>query len=47
MTDKKANAVVDILANKLTEVKPETLSDKLTNVKAGKTRKHALLSGLV
>ena len=36
MTDKKANLIVDILANTLTEEKPETLSDKLTNVKAAK-----------
>ena len=36
MTDKKTEAIVDILANTLAEVKPETLSDKLTDVKAGK-----------
>ena len=36
MTDKKTEAIVDILANTLTEVKPETLSDKLTDVKARK-----------
>ena len=36
MTDKKADGFVDILANKVAEVKPETLSDKLTDVKAGK-----------
>ena len=36
MTDKKADAIVDILANTVAEVKPETLSDKLTDVKAGK-----------
>ena len=39
MTDKKAEAIVDILANTLTQVKPETLSDKLSNVKAGKLDK--------
>ena len=37
MTDKKA--IVDILANTLAKVKPETLSDKLTDVKAGKLDK--------
>ena len=36
MTDKKTEAIVDILANTLAEVKPGTLSDKLTDVKAGK-----------
>ena len=36
MTDKKTEAIVDILANTLAEVKPETLSDKLTDVKARK-----------
>ena len=36
MTDKKTEAIVDILAITLAEVKPETLSDKLTDVKAGK-----------
>ena len=36
MTDKKTEAIVDILANTLEEVKPETLSDKLTDVKARK-----------
>ena len=36
MTDKKTEAIVDILANTLAEVKPETLSDKLTGVKARK-----------
>ena len=36
MTDKKTEAIVDILANTLAEVKPETLSDKLTDVKASK-----------
>ena len=34
MTDKKTEAIVDILTNTLAEVKPETLSDKLTDVKA-------------
>ena len=34
MTDKQG--IVDILANTLAEVKPETLSDKLSHVKAGK-----------
>ena len=37
MTDKKA--IVDILANTLAEVRPETLRDKLTDVKAGKLDK--------
>ena len=37
MTDKKA--LVDILANTLAEVRPETLSDKLTDVKAAKLDK--------
>ena len=37
MTDKKA--IVDILANTLAEVRPETLSDKLTDVKARKLDK--------
>ena len=36
MTDKKTEAIVDIFANTLAEVKPETLSDKLTDVKARK-----------
>ena len=36
MTDKKTEAIVDILVNTLAEVKPETLSDKLTDVKAKK-----------
>ena len=36
MTDKNAKAIVDILANTLAEIKPETLSDKLTDLKAGK-----------
>ena len=36
MTDKKTEAIVDILAHTLPEVKPETLSDKLTDVKARK-----------
>ena len=36
MTDKKTEAIVDILANTLAKVKPETLSDKLTDVKARK-----------
>ena len=36
MTDKKTEAIVDILANTLAEVKPETLSDKLTDAKARK-----------
>ena len=36
MTDKKTEAIVDILANTLAEIKPETLSDKLTHVKARK-----------
>ena len=36
MTDKKTEAIVDILANTLEEVKPETLSDKLSDVKARK-----------
>ena len=36
MTDKKAKEIVDILANTLAEVKPETLSDKLFDAKAGK-----------
>ena len=36
MTDKKTEAIVDILVNTLAEVKPETLSDKLTDVKARK-----------
>ena len=39
MTDKKAEAIVDILANTLAQVKPKTLSDKLTDVKAGKLDK--------
>ena len=34
MTDKKTEAIVDILANTLAEVKPETFSDKLIDVKA-------------
>ena len=37
MTDKKA--IFNILANTLAEAKPETLSDKLTDVKAGKLDK--------
>ena len=36
MTDKKTEAIVDILANTLAEVKPETLSGKLSDVKARK-----------
>ena len=36
MTDKMAKTIVDILLNTLPEVKPETLSDKVTNVKAAK-----------
>lgn len=36
MTDKKDEAIVDIFANMLAEVKPETLSDKLTDVKGEK-----------
>ena len=36
MTDKKAEAIVDILAKTLAEIKPKTLSEKLTNVKAAK-----------
>ena len=32
----KAQAIVDILADTLAEVKPETLSKKLADVKAGK-----------
>ena len=36
MTDKKAETIVDILANTLAEVKPEKLSDKLTDTNAGK-----------
>ena len=36
MTDKMAKTIVDILPNTLPEVKPETLSDKGTNVKAAK-----------
>ena len=35
MTDVKAEAIVDILANTLAVVKPKTLSDKLADVKAG------------
>ena len=34
MTDVKAEAIVDILANTLAEVKPETLIKKLADVKA-------------
>ena len=37
MTDKKA--IDDILANTPAEVRPETLSDKLTDVKAAKLDK--------
>ena len=37
MTNKKA--IVDILPNTLAEVRPETLSDKLTVVKAAKVDK--------
>lgn len=37
MTDKKA--IVDILANTLAEIKPEKLSDKLTDEKTGKLDK--------
>ena len=36
ITNKKAEAIVHILANTLAEVKPKTLSDKVTDVKAGK-----------
>ena len=36
MTDKKAETIVDILANTLAEVKPEKLSEKLTDTNAGK-----------
>ena len=36
MTDKIPEAIVDILPNTLPEQKPETLSEKLTNVKAAK-----------
>ena len=35
MTDVKAEAIVNILAITVAEVKPETLSDNLTYVKAG------------
>ena len=35
MTDVKAEAIVDILPNTLAEVKPETLSEKLADVKVG------------
>ena len=34
MTNVKAEAIVDILADTLAEVKPETLRHKLANVKA-------------
>ena len=37
MTDKKTEAIVDILANTLAEVKPETLSGR-------ETRRDALLT---
>ena len=36
MTHNKAEAIVNILANTLAEVKPEKLSEKLTDVKVGK-----------
>lgn len=36
MTDKKAEAIVDIFDNMLAEVKRETLSEKLAYVKAEK-----------
>ena len=36
MTNVKAEAIVDILAYTLAAVKPETLSKKLADVKAGK-----------
>ena len=36
MKHQKAEAIVDILANTLAEVKPETLSEKLTHVKIEK-----------
>ena len=36
MKDKKAETIVDILANTLAEVKPEKLSDKLTDANARK-----------
>ena len=35
MSDVKAKDIVDILADTLGELKPETLSDKLEDVKAG------------
>ena len=35
MTDVKAEAIVDILPNTIAEVKPETLSEKLADVKVG------------
>ena len=36
MKHQKAEAIVDIFANTLAEVKPETLSEKLTDVKIEK-----------
>ena len=36
MTDKKAETIVDILPNTLAKVKPERLSDKVTDTNAGK-----------
>ena len=33
MTDNKAEEIFDILPNTLAKLKPETLSDKLTNAK--------------
>ena len=36
MTDNKAEKIFDILPNTLANLKPETLSEKLTNAKAAK-----------
>ena len=35
MTNVKAEAIVDILADTLADIKPGTLSEKLVDVKAG------------
>ena len=36
MTDVKAEAIVDILADTQAQVKPEKLTDKLVDLKAGR-----------